>query len=214
MPPQMKPIVGAAFTAPANRSAGLAGAAPPPPRPPRPPRPAAAARPPARPAAGGAALTGGAGAGAGGARAASSGPRSLSVDHRNNSIDKGFSVAATPMGVARNRSAGSSARTRLPPASNASTITPTGALARRTLLAVIVVCSSGAAQPLHQALQLLVFQPGAALPHVHGDDAPPIGREACAVDAVHGVTGRARTLQCRLSLGVGEKRRDDRSHIR
>src|SRR5206468_3649134 len=168
---------------------------------PRPPRPLA----PARPLAGSGAADAAAGVGGGGAdSAASSGARSASVDHRDRVIVSAPAVASLVI-VARRLSAAMSLDAVRPPASNASTRAVAAATNVVVLRTVIVVRTPGAAQPLHQPLHFLVFQPGAALPHVNDHHAPLVGTVARVVVPIRLVARRARPLQQRLGLGVGKE---------
>src|SRR5688572_28941186 len=158
----MKQTVGAALIAVVSRSSGPGGgAAARPPRPARPARPAGAA---------GAALGGAGGGGGGAASAAMRGARSTSVDQRNNSIVIG--AAGAPITLALSFSAAAGAA---PPSANVRpTLTMTSIATAVTnpatsvrLLPFTVVRAFGPAEPLHQSLQFLVLELGAALAHVH-----------------------------------------------
>src|SRR5688572_8612349 len=211
----MKPTVGAALTAALRRASGLSGAPPPrpppaPPRPPRPPRPAAAGGVWGAEAAGGAAGAGGVAGAAGANSAVTIGARSASVDHRSTWTCK-VALVDSPITAARRSSTPFSPRTAaVAPITRAMPIT---AARRALLLPVTVVRSLDASEPLHETLQFVIFQPGAALAHVHRDDPPALRAETCAVDAIDTVATRARPFQQSFTLGIGEERRHLLCHV-
>src|SRR5689334_9883036 len=162
-----------------SRTAGLSGGGAP--RPPaRPPRPAArpaGAPPPA----------GGAGAGGRTASAATTGARSASVDHRSRVMVSPFGAGA-PLTVARNESAAPSADAATAPhtATMATAVRKPGAGSRRpragsrepgALLPITVVGPFDPPEPFHEPFELLVFELGPTLAHVHGDHTPAVRGE-------------------------------------
>src|SRR5438876_1188310 len=70
------------------------------------------------------------------------------------------------------------------------------------------------AQPLDEALQVLVGQLRATLSHVESDDTPPVGAVSRIVDPVHAVARRACRSDQRLGFIVAEKGRDLRRNVR
>src|SRR4029434_11090623 len=140
-----------------------------------------------------------AGAVGGAETAVSNGARSASVDHRYSSIVSGSRGAAPPITEARRLSAASSPDTIAALISTGPRTTDQGRTAdqartkaqapsTKDLLPVAVIGALGAAQPLGQPLEFLVFQFGTALAHVHCHHTPSFGTEAGVVHAIDPMT--------------------------